>query len=536
MGGCRPGPRQFRRTAGPELFLRSPFARFGVRVKTGRLFGPLVSLFLVFVSLLGAGNHPVELGTRRELMLDDTLFETIRDLEFRQHSPRDAEKILDLDAPWEGRKYHGFTVCGYPVVLEDGGGFRLYYASYLGIRFEPRDPQTQFTCYAESNDGVTWNRVRLGRVEFEGTTDNNILLKGRASHNFAPFIDTRPGTPASERFKAVGGNPEAYVFASADGLEWRKLKEEPILDGEEPAFDRYGAIRWGMDPSRRRAILDSLNVSFWDPANRRYVLFFRAYLPCLSRDGKRRLPETRSVMRATSRDFLNWENIEPIEYGEPRREWRHSLYTSGLKPYHRAPHLILGFPLRTAPRKPFHGTSFGLSETAFMYSRDTRNFVLVDEPFLRPGRDPGNWSKHGNLMAWGMLQTAPDELSFYYLQHDHQPDTFIRRGVLRVDGFRSLHGGGYPGGTAITRPLVFQGTRLEINAATGAGGGIRIAILDAARKRPVPGYESSKEFYGDEIQHFVEFGEGGNLAPLSGKPIRLRFEMYEADLYSLKFH
>ena len=77
---------------------------------------------------------------------------------------------------------------------------------------------------------------------------------------------------------------------------------------------------------------------------------------------------------------------------------------------------------------------------------------------------------------------------------------------------------------------------MEINAATGAGGGIRIAILDAATKRPVPGYESSKEFFGDEIQHFVEFGGGRTLAPLSGKPVRLRLEMVEADLYSLKFH
>ena len=68
-----------------------------------------------------------------------------------------------------------------------------------------------------------------------------------------------------------------------------------------------------------RVILDSLNVSFWDPARQQYVLFFRAYLPCLSRDGRRRLPETRSIMRATSRDFLSWENIEPIDYGEINR-------------------------------------------------------------------------------------------------------------------------------------------------------------------------------------------------------------------------
>ena len=495
----------------------------------------LLLLSLGFPPLFGKELEPLHLGSRRELMLDDYLFQTIQDLEFRQHSPRDAEKILDLDADWEGRKHHGFTVCGYPGVLEDEGRFRLYYASYLGMRFKPRDPETQFTCYAESEDGVIWQRVNLGRIDFEGSTDNNILLKGSTSHNFAPFIDTRPGVPASERYKAVGGNGEAYVFASPNGLDWRKLKQEPILDGEEEAFDRYGAIRWGMDPTQERAILDSLNVSFWDPALQQYVLFFRAYLPCLSRDGRRRLPETRSVMRATSRDFLTWENIEPIEYGEPRRAWRHSLYTTALKPYYRAPHLLLGFPLRTAPRKPFYGTSHGISETAFMYSRGTRNFVVVEEPFLRPGRDSRNWSKHGNLMAWGMLQTNEDELSFYYLQHDHQPDTFIRRGVLRIDGFRSLHGGGFPGGVAITRPLIFAGDRLEINAATGAGGGVQIGFLDAKTEQPLPGFEASKEFYGDEIQHFVEFGEGPDLSSLAGKPVRLKLILHGADLFSLKF-
>jgi len=175
-----------------------------------------------------------------------------------------------------------------------------------------------------------------------------------------------------------------------------------------------------------------------------------------------------------------------------------------------------------------------MSETAFMYSRDTKSFAVVEEPFLRPGRDPKNWSKHGNLMAWGMLKTAEDELSFYYLQHDHQPDTFIRRGTLRIDGFRSLHGGGFPGGIAITRPLIFAGDRLEINAATGAGGGIQIGFLNA-EKQPIPGFEASEEYYGDQIQHLVRFAEGRDLSSLAGKPVRLKLILHGADLYSLKF-
>ncbi|MBM82503.1 MAG: hypothetical protein CMJ78_18220 [Planctomycetaceae bacterium] len=468
-------------------------------------------------------------------MLDNYLFAELKNLSFRQHSPREAEKILDLDANWEGRKYHGISVCGYPVVLKDKKTFRMYYASYHGLRLKPVDVEQQFTCYCESDDGVTWRRVSLGQVAFEDSKDNNIVLQGATSHNFAPFIDTRPDVPADQRYKAIGGNGKAYVFASADGLHWCKLKDEPIIDGEEAAFDQHEAIRWGHNPGKERAILDSLNVCFWDAPRKQYVLYFRAYLPCLSRDGKRKLPETRSVMRCTSKDFLRWENIEPIDYGEPRRQWIHSLYTSMVKPYDRAPHIYLGFPLRTSPRRPFHGTSFGMSESAFMYSRDTRRFTIIDEPFLRPGRDPKNWSKHGNMMAWGMLQTASDELSFYYLQHDHQADSFIRRGVLRVDGFRSLHAGGYPGGVAVTKPIVFEGDRLEVNAATGAGGGIRVGFLDANTMEPIGGVEASNEFYGDQIQHYIHFGKRRDISSLAGRMVRLKITMYGADLYSLKF-
>jgi len=486
--------------------------------------------------LLAQEEQPtIHLGTRRELILDDYLFAETRNLEFRQHSPREAETVLHFDADWEGRKRHGISTVGYPVVIQQKGRFRMYYVSYYGLRLDPANANMQYTCYLESVDGVNWLRHNLGRIEFAGSTRNNILLQGQTSHNFAPFLDTREGVPVDQRYKAIGGNGKAYAFASPDGLNWRKLKEGPILNGEEAAFDKHGAIRWGNNPGKQRAILDSLNVASWDAQRGRYVLFFRARLPCLSRDGKRQIAETRSVMRCTSRDFLNWENIEPIKYGEPRREWIHSLYTTALRPYFRAPHIFLGFPLRTAPRRPFHGTSFGMSESAFMYSRDTKTFTLVDEPFLRPGRDPHNWSKHGNLMAWGMLQTAADELSVYYLQHDHQTDTHLRRGVLRIDGFRSLHASRYPGGVAITKPLTFAGNCLEINVATGAGGGVRVSILDADSMNPIKPFAESAEFYGDAIGHVVSFGGHQDVSSLARRRVRLKIAMYGADLYSIRF-
>jgi len=486
--------------------------------------------------ILQAVDKPIELGSRRELMLDDYLFKSLSKLSFKMHSPRVAEKAIAFDAPWEGLKKFGISVAGYSTMIQDKDRFRLYYASYFGLRLKPVDIVKQFTCYCESTDGIVWKRVNLNRVLFEGSRNNNIMRMGAmTSHNFAPFIDTRPGVPASQRYKAVGGNGKAYVFASADGLDWRKMKKEPILDGEEKEFDKLGAIRWGNNPGKERAILDSLNVPFWDPQRKHYALYFRAYLPALARAGKQKKGIMRSVLRVTSKDFLNWSKITPIRFGETRRHWKHELYTTMLKPYPRAPHILIGTPLRTVPRRPLRGGSFGLSETALMFSRDGLNFKLFDDPFMAPGRDIRNWSKHGNMTAWGMLQTAPDELSIYFQQHDHQKTAHLRRGVLRTDGFVSLHAGVFPGGTAFTKPLTFKGSRLELNAATSAAGSIYVSIFDAKSGNLIPGFERSREFFGDQIRHTVHWGKRSDISKLAGRPIFLRLRMFHADLYSLRF-
>jgi hypothetical protein len=51
--------------------------------------------------------------------------------------------------------------------------------------------------------------------------------------------------------------------------------------------------------------------------------------------------------------------------------------------------------------------------------------------------------------------------------------------------------------------------------------------------------EDSEAIYGDRIRHIVRWGteptKSGDLSRLAGRPIRLRFVMQEADLYSLKF-
>ena len=92
------------------------------------------------------------------------------------------------------------------------------------------------------------------------------------------------------------------------------------------------------------------------------------------------------------------------------------------------------------------------------------------------------------------------------------------------------------GGTAVTKPLVFQGDRLEINFSTSAGGSLRVEIQDVDGKAK-SGFAMSdcNLLYGDQIDRVVSWKAGTDVSQLAGKPIRLKVELKDADLYSFRF-
>ena len=47
-------------------------------------------------------GEPLELGSRLELFVDDTLIESMRGVELKLHPPRSAGRVLSFDRPWEG--------------------------------------------------------------------------------------------------------------------------------------------------------------------------------------------------------------------------------------------------------------------------------------------------------------------------------------------------------------------------------------------------------------------------------------------------
>jgi len=431
----------------------------------------------------------MDIGSRLELFVDDWLIERMSGLALELHRPTPREVAISFDAPWEGE------CSAYVTVMKDDDRYRMYYRGC-------HEKGPEVTCYAESNDGITWTKPSLRLHEFKGSKDNNIIWTGPGTHNFAPFKDTNPVARSEQRYKALAGGP-LIALASADGVHWAKIREQPVIT---------------------KGAFDSQNLAFYDNTRGIYHAYFRGF-----KDG------VRHILHATSTDFLNWTEPEWLDFGNTPLE---HLYTNATTPYFRAPHVFLAFPKRfvTSRHAIKEHPHPGVSDGVFMTSRDGVHFDRrFMEAFIRPGPDPNNWTQRSNMTAWGVVPTAPGEISIYASEHYYHPTCRLRRQTLRTDGFASVHAT-YAGGDFVSKPLTFQGKELVMNYATSAVGSIRVELRDSYDK-PIPGFalNDAPEIYGDELERVVTWKAGSDVSKLSGQPVRLRFVMKDADLYSIRF-
>lgn len=505
---------------------------------------PLAAASLLFAAHLAAA--PVDIGTRRELFVDDALVESLSGAaRLELHRPVPREIVLEHDAPWEG------TGSGYHSVFRDGDIYRLYYKAW---HIDVKDGKVNtgshplFCCYAESDDGIVWRKPELGLVEFEGAKANNIVLapetfgevKSDPGHP-AVFLDERPDCPPEARFKAIIRSAKPHgllLFQSPDGLRWSLAHPEPVIT--EGAFD-------------------SQNLAFYDPTLGAYRAYWRIFTGGRT-DGETWKPAgIRAIRTAVSKDLLRWEPHQDLRYLDSPDE---QLYTNGVKPYHRAPHLLLGFPTRYVERgwsdsmralpelaaredraaaSERYGTA--LTEGLLMASRDGVAFKRWNEAFLPPGPErEGTWHYGHQYLAWGLVETkgslegGPDELSLYATEsYWTGKSSLLRRYSLRLDGFVSARAP-LSGGELLTKPLVFAGENLALNFASSAAGDVRVEIQDEAGKA-IPGFslEDCPPLFGDSVERTVSWKGGSDVSSLAGRGVRLRFVLRDADLFAYRF-
>jgi hypothetical protein len=484
-------------------------------------------------------NSPIDIGSRLELFVDDYLIDRIAGATLTLHNPTPQDVALTFDRPWEGNS------CNYFSVIKDAETYRMYYRG-MQVDYTQGEMTIQHknVSYTESTDGIHWERPSLGLVEFEGSTDNNIIWDGVGSTTFAVFKDANPDCEPDAKFKALASGRDQdgkrnglHAFKSQDGVRWSLMTDNVVItDG---AFD-------------------SQNLAFWDTVRGEYREYHRDFRPGKDERGN---SNGRDIKTAASKDFLDWPDPTWLNFSPGRTS---QLYTNQVIPYYRAPHIFLGFPTRYIDRgwtesakqlpqldlRRLRASSNVREGTAvtdgmFMSSRDGLNFNIWPESFIRPGlRDAGGWFYGDNYQAWGLIETAsriegaPDELSVYVTEARHQMGAMperLRRHTIRIDGFVSV-AALMAGGELLTHPVVFDGRRLVLNYSSSAAGDIRVEIQDAnGHALDGFGLDDCDAIYGDDLARTVSWNGESDVSALTGQPVRLRFALRDADLFSIQF-
>ena len=485
---------------------------------------------------------PVNVGGRRELFLDDVMVERMVGGAQRVfHHPVAREVVMKFDQPWEG------NACGFVTVFKDSDRYRMYYRAENAPNTAGSENRAYgpFDCYAESPDGIHWTRPALGLAEFQGSKENNILPKptlpeGWMLQALNPFRDENPAAAPDALYKAVaplfgpGNNPDDWwsgrekslaILKSPDGIHWSLIQENGVV--------------------RNEGFFDSQNVAYWDPNIKAYRTYFRDVRAA-----------ARDIKTATSPDFVNWSpGVFLTHLKKPSAQF----YINGTRNYHRAPHIYIGLPemyedrpwspaMEQLPDTEKRRKNIAtwkrpgpLSEVQLMWSRDGGTFELSPSTFLPPGPErPGTYTYY-DAVAWHLVETASDlegaapELTLYRNEFYEIGIVQLRRYTLRLDGFASIHAP-IAGGELVTPPLIFKGSLLSMNFASSAFGSLRVEIQDADGK-PVPGFAlaDSIELYGDTVARNALWKNDPDLSALVGKPVKIRFVMKDADLYSIKF-
>lgn len=491
-------------------------------------------------------DTPLDIGSRRELFVDKFLIDRLSGrAEQLLHQPQPQEISITHDAPWEG------SGTGYHSVFQDGDKYKMYYKAWhleaSGGKVRT-DSHPLFQCFAESLDGIVWTKPDLGLFEYNGSKSNNIVMapgifgdtKSDPGHA-AVFKDDNPTAPENSRYKAIVRSSKPHgllAFHSADGLRWSPMSEKPVItDG---AFD-------------------SQNLAFWDAARGEYRAYWRYFTKGVADDKTWKPSGHRAIRTARSKDFLHWVDQQDLVYPEVPSE---QLYTNQIKPYHRAPHILIGFPTRYVDRgwsesmralpelehrqarsaaSQRYGTA--VTEGLLMTSRDGVQFTRWQEAFLRPGIERvGKWHYGDQYIGWHLVETksplegAPRELSLYATESYWTGNSsMLRRYSLRMDGFVSIHAP-MVGGQLLTKTFSFDGKNLSLNFSTSAAGTIRME-LQTADGQPLPGFSLNDcdEIFGDSLDRNVSWKSKTDVSALSKQPIRMLIELRDADLYSLKF-
>jgi len=465
---------------------------------------------------LDMSDWPVKIDDSRQLFVDDYLIAERVGLEREVHTPvkHPQNPVFVPDKPWERLQEDSPGGAVFQIVRrdEDTGLFRMWYAGYVRYAL-PDGRNVRFPgLYAESKDGVTWEKPDLGLYEFDGSRENNIVLP--AGNLFGLLYEPDDPDP-NRRYKGIVWHEPEYVpregyflYTSPDGIHWTREREAPLAI----SLTGYAMPQPGIGDT---------SIFRWDRLLGRYVCDTKFVLP-----GKFRC---RGIME--SDDLIHWTRPRMTLYPDALDHPDSQVYG----------HLSFCYESMWLGLLRVMHTHVGWKQTTveLTASRDGRTWSRVGnrEEFIPLG-ERDDWDADYHDPTWDPIPVG-EELWIYYRSVNRQPTESTPRvghavglATLRRDGFASLNAQDTPG-TVVTRPLTFPGTSLFVNAEVGEGGWVKAAVLSPAREA----------IDRCNLDQSVPLVEGTTRGPLQWdgrdsvqmgelEHVRLQFELKNAKLYS----
>ena len=431
--------------------------------------------------------------------------------------------VLIADKPWEGK-----DVYVYGTVIVESGKFRVWYEIYNSS--EPSDSPFQ-TCvgYAESRDGLHWEKPLMDAVKYKGQQTNIVLLSHGTSALCSPAVvrDDNEKDPAKkykmlywdsmskEGLKTAGENfplgttvpgwraipgEGFFVAYSPDGLKWTNSSKQPVFTCP-------------CDASSLNKSPDGLYHAF--------------YKISVAPDRHFRI-----LGHSSSRDFIQW--TEPKVILEP--DWKDAYGTE----FYGMSYI------------PYFGNDLGL---LWMY-HNAPNDKHVDLQLAQQAAD-GSWRRAADRQTWlaagglgvwdggGTYPASdilisppgfPDEIWLYYggtsVFHDDSRfrETSIGLARFRIDGFAAMRSQQFQGWFETTT-VTPEGGTLFVNADC-LHGTMLVEILDPSSRNVIGRSTVLKGQNKTRIPIAWE-ANGGQFS--KGKAMVLRYSMQRSDLYSFWF-
>ena len=457
-----------------------------------------------------SSSPSVTADLERHLFLDDRLIAETHNakLTVGTVAKHAGNPLFGEEQPWEARfdnlyanvlydQLHGYRCWYNPFIVDPQGSVTPRHERHK-VTYKAR-PGESGICYAVSQDGIVWSKPDLDLVSFNGSTANNLVLRG--IHGAGIFKDQRDPKPERRYKMFYGGKwikewePGIAVQFSEDGLHWSDAVACPQVE----------------------AAGDTHNSPLWVPQLEKYVAMTRIHRgePFeLHPDGQR------AVGRTESQDFVHWTAATEALRGEPQNQTYAMLVfpTAGL-------YLALLMIIRLKEDRV---------HCELAWSPDTVDWHRVDPgtPLVPNSETEGDYD-------WGCVYGAnapiatKESIWIYYGgsngRHRSWRDSFLCLATLRPDGWAGYEPvNARKTAVVVTRPRACRG-QVHLTA-DAAGGLVQINALDDDGTVLAEGQPIAE----DVTDRRVQWANPDQETACAGRSVRLSFRIQRAKVYSVR--